>query len=102
MQVKEAVAEIRAGLRSRSARTWSVRHGRGTAYGWITISAPPSRLGRYDEMHRGDCESLAGLLGLASVHDQGVSIPSGSDYYHEYIDRAYGRTPSVFGKAYWD
>lgn len=57
----EAIAEIKRALRERSGKTWSVTGGRGTAWGWITISAPPSRRG-CAEQHRfataetcGDC-----------------------------------------------
>lgn len=36
---------IKAGLVARSGRQWSVTGGRGTAYGWITISSPKARRG---------------------------------------------------------
>lgn len=43
---REAVIKrIRAALVKRSGKQWSVRGGRGTAYGWIRISAPKARLG---------------------------------------------------------
>lgn len=38
-----AIAEIRAALKRRSGKAWSVKGGRGTAYGWIEIDAPPRR-----------------------------------------------------------
>ena len=38
-----AIAAIRAGLKRRSGKQWSVTGGRGTAWGWITIDAPPAR-----------------------------------------------------------
>ena len=41
----EAIARIRTALRRRSGVAWSVKGGRGTAWGWLRISAPPSRLG---------------------------------------------------------
>lgn len=45
MERNEAIAAIRTALKARSGKAWSVTGGRGTAWGWITISVPPSRLG---------------------------------------------------------
>lgn len=43
---RDAVCKrIKAALVKRSGKQWSVTGGRGTAYGWITISAPKARLG---------------------------------------------------------
>lgn len=101
--VKEAVAEIRAGLKARSdAKRWSVTHGRGTVWGWITIHAAPSRRDRYGAMTEIDRVALAKLLGLDVVHSQGVSVPAQQDYRVEYVDRAHGRTPRRIGVAQWD
>lgn len=100
---------------------------RGTSYGWITIDVQPSQrtwgLLKIDrdpiddapswywvnscEPGRGhaspaDRNELAGLLGLVSVHQQGLSIPAGRDYWQEYVDRAEGREPTVIGQPYWD
>lgn len=93
---------IRTALRKRSGKVWSVSGGRGTAYGWITISAPPARRIEFGYMSDADRAELAKLLGKDSVHCQGESIPAGTDYYREYVDRAEGRAPSVFGRPYWD
>ena len=41
----ETIALIKKSLQERSGKTWSVTGGRGTAWGWITISVPPKRLG---------------------------------------------------------
>lgn len=121
----EAIARIRAALRHRSGKAWSVTGGRGTAWGWIRVDAPPARrtwrereAGRdenglpiyesYDAGEPGGRASpserreLAALLGLDSVHFQGLSIPASSDYYREYVDRAEGREPEVRGAPYWD
>jgi hypothetical protein len=114
----EAIARIRTALKSRSGRAWSVKGGRGTAWGWIKISAPPARLvcgrpgigkacgpdcthGRY-YMADDDMTVLALLLGKDAIHFQGESIPASSDYRREYVDRAEGRAPSVIGRPYWD
>lgn len=45
MNRNEAIEAIKNGLKARSGKPWSVKGGRGTAYGWITVSAPPKRLG---------------------------------------------------------
>lgn len=130
MDRNETIKKIRTALKLRSGRGWSVTGGRGTAYGWIKIDAPPSlctwsyrpKAGagecpppgnefweEYDtgevghHMSPADRDRLAKLLGLNEpVHVQGVSIPSSNDYYAEYIDRAEGRTPNVVGEPYWD
>lgn len=90
-----AIRRIRAGLRARSGKTWSVRGGRGTVWGWIEIAPPPSR----DTVEA--WEELSGLLGFLSTQTH-ISVPAAADYRQEYIDRAEGRTPSVFGSPYWD
>lgn len=97
----EAIAKIKAGLKKRSGKVWSVTGGKGTAYGWLTINVPPSKKeGWY--MPEAARVELAKLLNLDCVHNQGVSIPSGCDFYREYIDRAEGRVPEKLGVAYWD
>jgi hypothetical protein len=37
----EAIRRIKAALKKRSGRAWSVTGGSGTAWGWITIQVPP-------------------------------------------------------------
>jgi hypothetical protein len=39
----DAIRIIRDALKKRSGKTWSVKGDRGTAWGWITITAPPKR-----------------------------------------------------------
>lgn len=96
----EAIAEIKRALRSRSGKSWSVKGGRGTAWGWISISAPPARLER-GSLTEADRLELSELLGV-TVHSQGESVPAQSDFRAEYIDRANGRTPSRIGSPQWD
>jgi hypothetical protein len=119
------IARIRAALRRRSGRTWSVTGGTGTAWGWIEVNAPPARrtahwvqrpgttgeAGDYDNLDTGvkgghitpaDAAELAGLLELESIHFQGASIPASSAHYTEYVDRAEGRTPRAIAQPYWD
>lgn len=106
MNRDEAITAIRAALRRRSAKKWSVRGGRGTSWGWITIIAPPKRCDEYGSMSESDRAELADLLGLdaasAAAHHQGVQIPASTQYRREYIARAEGRKPDVIGTPYWD
>ena len=37
------IKAIREALKRRSGKAWSVTGGKGTAWGWITITAPPAR-----------------------------------------------------------
>lgn len=120
------IAAIKAALRRRSGKAWSVTGGRGTAWGWITIDTLPARATwrwrllegepdrpenyrEYDSGqpggHMGPAEraELGRLLGRdGPVHIQGESIPASGAYYAEYIDRAEGRTPARLGVQYWD
>jgi hypothetical protein len=96
------IASIRAALKRRSGKDWSVTGGRGTAWGWIKISSPPRRLVDGYYMSREDCAELARLLGLSQAHVQGVDVAASSAHYREYIDRAEGRTPAEVAKPYWD
>lgn len=127
MDRDDTIREIRAALKRRSGKTWSVTGGRGTSYGWITITAPPARrtwrnrliagmagdlpadFERVDTgitgrgMSDADRAELAELLGLEPHETRdGVTIPAGTDYRREYLDRADGREPSVYGRPYWD
>ncbi len=97
----DAIRIIRAELKRRSGRAWSVTGGRGTAWGWIRITAPPRRRDGWGmtEEDRGD---LADLLGLEWVNGGGVSIPASSGHRIEFVDRARGRTLSTRGVQYWD
>lgn len=119
------IARIRAALKARSGKTWSVTGGTGTGWGWIHVDAPPARRtwhwvrqdgvdGDGQTIYRNldtgrpgghmaptEQDALAALLNKA-VHIQGERIPAGRDYYREYIDRAEGRAPSVTGSPYWD
>ena len=65
-------------------------------------SPPARRVQPFDYISDADAAELARLLGKESIHCQGESIPASHDYYAEYIDRAEGRAPSVYGRPYWD
>lgn len=99
----EAIVAIKAALKKRSGKTWSVKGGRGTAWGWITITALPARLGDGGSMSDEDRVELGKLLGLEGPAEMyGESVAAGSDYRAEYVDRAEGRAPEVIGQPYWD
>lgn len=88
---------IKHNLLVRSGRAWSVRGGRGTAYGWITVASSA------DHVTEADAVELSRLMGLSRpVHCQGLQIPAGHDYWQEYVQRSAGRTPTVRGQQYWD
>lgn len=124
----DTIRRIRTALQRRSGKSWSVTGGRGTAWGWITIDAPPARrtwgnrlkpdaspaqlpedYEEYDTGEPGRCTSpadraeLGRLLDLGGpCHSQGVKVAASSDYYREYTDRAEGRTPAKVAQPYWD
>lgn len=127
MERNETINRIRTALKRRSGKQWSVIGGRGTAWGWIRIDAPPARrtwghrlkegvvtnrpedYEEYDSGEPGrsmspiDRAELGTLLGFDKpAHHQGVSIAASNDYWQEYIDRAEGRTPAKIAQPYWD
>src|SRR4051812_15651258 len=85
----DAIKLIRQSLRQRSGKAWSVRGDRGSAWGWIKVSSPPARCAdQWGTMAEAECKELGELLGLSRpAHHQGVTIPDGSDYRREYVDR---------------
>ena len=53
-------------------------------------------------MSDADRVELATLLGLDYVHCQGEQVMASGDARLEYVARARGETPTVFGVQYWD
>ena len=123
----ETIKAIRTALKRRSGKQWSVTGGRGTAWGWIGICAPPARCTwshrlkagevsdrpeNYEEYNTGepghmmgpdDRAELGELLGFGKpCHCQGETVADSSDHYREFIDRAEGRPPAKIAQAYWD
>ncbi len=124
----DTIKRIKTALQRRSGKQWSVTGGRGTAWGWIEITAPPARRTAGHELTPGAADlpenyikndtlfpqggasmttadqiELGALLGLdRKSYDAGESLASQGDYYREYIDRAEGRTPAVIATPYWD
>lgn len=95
------IASIRKALRTRSGKTWSVKGGRGSSWGWIEVSAPPARLDRFDMMSAEDQAALAGLMGR-EVGRQFLMVPAGTDFRHAALERAWGLPVTVTPVAYWD
>ena len=85
---QETIWRIRTALKRRSGKPWSVRGGRGTSWGWITITSPPKRQNEYGYLTDEDRKELARLLGLEKVHNQGVLIDTESKTRQEYAIRA--------------
>lgn len=101
--VRATIKYIRQQLRARSGKDWSVTNQRGTAWGWIHIAAPPRRLGEFGQMKPEDSEELGRLLDLNPRQlNQWASIPSSGDYRREFIARARGDKPAIYGQQYWD
>jgi len=96
----KAITALRAGLRRRSTKTWSVRGGRGTAWGWITVTAPPSRLDQYGGMSKADQEELSRIF-REHVHHQGISIPASNPYREAYVERVLHGSTSLNPQPYW-
>ncbi len=72
--------KMRQLLRKRSGKTWSVKGGRGTGWGWLTIAAPPSRMDNW-RMTEEDQAELSILLD-EKAHCQGVSVSSDSWWHY--------------------
>lgn len=119
----DAIKIIRDALKRRSGKTWSVTGGRGTAWGWITITAPPARRVGHDYdaatgattenpdaskdrrwyMSDADCVELGELLGhVGPVHCQGETVPASSAYRRCAIEAALGVTALSTATPYWD
>lgn len=97
-----AIARIRAALKSRSGKPWSVKGGRGTAWGWITITAPPARRNECNRLQPTDREELRGLFGPEMVDDSGIQIPASDAYYQHWVERAETGATSTTPQPYWD
>lgn len=102
MERNEAIKRIKTALESRSHRKWSVTGGRGTTWGWLTITAPP-KMREDGAMTPADCRALADLLGMdRPVHPQGENVPASTKDWEWYIARAEGRKAGPKPEPYWD
>ena len=93
----EVIAELKKLLKARTGRTWSVTGGRGTSWGWITITAPPKRRDGYQlaDEDRAELEAIFGRVGNSH------SIPSSVDYRRQALRQAAG-LDFVAAEPYWD
>lgn len=99
----DAIQIIKQELKRRSGKAWSVTGGRGTDWGWITITAPPKRREQFGYMSDEDCAELGELLGLGRpAGRQGEMVAASCDYRTEYVDRARGLAPATIAQPYWD
>jgi hypothetical protein len=100
------IKTIRANLKRRTGRAWSVTGGKGTAWGWIEIQATPKNRDAHGYTTEADRATLATALGLEprDVTHHGISIPAGHDYRAEYLERSAtgARTTAPEGVPYWD
>lgn len=96
----DTILILRRELRARTGRAWSVTGGRGSAWGWITVTAPPAR--RVDGYHlsAADQAELSRVFGEPVGH-QGVQIPASTDHRIEYVDRVRGMATRP-AAPYWD
>ena len=102
MDRNEAIKRIRTALRRRSGKAWSVKGGRGTAWGWIHIDVSSALRDDITAL-TGRRNQLRALLGFdLARYPSSETVPASSAYYAEYVDRAEGRTPTVYGTPYWD
>lgn len=76
-------------LRERTGRAWSVTRGRGTAYSWLTITAPSKRRAQFGYLSADDQALLSAALG-GRVHCQGESVRPCSGVHGSYVFRAAG------------
>lgn len=88
---------IRAALKARSGKDWSVSKGRGTGSGWIKIDAPKARLGcdrahdydyRTDACQTPGCRSYRHIDGLGTPCAGHICTDTCYRAYISYEDRA--------------
>lgn len=115
MSRDDVIKRIRTALRKRTGLSWSVTGGRGTSWGWITITAPPARRtndvnsdvpsadpSRRFYMTVSDRALLARVMGLKHIDPSGLSVPASSDYRAEAIERAETGMTKFHPEPYWD
>jgi len=99
----DVIKVIRHHLKKRTGKAWSVSGGSGTAWGWITITAPPTRRIDHGYMTPDDTEELGLTLGTTPAHRQGINVPSQTDYYRQFLCRAiHGHAGPFHATPQWD
>jgi hypothetical protein len=94
---------IKSGLELRSGKKWQLKRGFGS---YILITAPRNRFVN-GKMSAEDAAELARLLDMPKTDTAGYEFGIGHnhhDYWKEYIYRAWGLPPLVYGKTdrYYD
>ena len=96
-----AISRIRAALKSRSTQRWSVTGGSGTAWGWITVRAPPARRGEYGYTSDSDRVELAAMFGVP-VHEQGLQIAPEERGWYVAAIKTLGERIAEAAESGWD
>lgn len=97
----EAIERIKTALKTKTGRAWSVRGGRGSAWAWITVTAPPKRRNEFGYLNQADRAELAKAFQCDSVHNQGITIAASAAHRREFVNRVEGNAFEV-AEAYWD
>lgn len=87
---------IRAGLRNRTGKHWSVTHEGGV----LRITASRKYRRQHGAMTDEARTELARALDLpkSAVGAKGVTVPGEQSWHHEYVNRAFGQEPTVYGR----
>lgn len=96
--VNDWTKAIKQALHSRTKTRFSVTHGKGTGYGWISI-----RVAKASKNPQADAAELRALLGMEEHQwQESFSVAASRAYRQEYYARAKGEKPTVYGAPYWD
>lgn len=87
---------VKAALRRRSGKSWSVTMDRGTAWGWTKIDAPDSRKDDDDSITAEESRELHALLGLPNPEWR-TSVSCDSADWDAYVRRARGEPAASDG-----
>lgn len=93
------IAALKRILKERTGRTWSVRGGQGTSWGWIDVVSMPKQ--QVEGSMTDADKALLSAVFSETVHHQGVSIAASTAHRREYLRRAAGLSFAV-AAAYWD
>ncbi len=93
------IKELRRLLKDRTGRTWSVTGGRGSSWGWISVSAPPKRREKF-QLTEDDYATLRDIFGRM-VGTTGYNVPDSSDHRAEALRLAAG-LEAHHAEPYWD
>ncbi len=97
----EAIERIRAALKVKTGKSWSVRGGSGTSWGWIDVLPLPREQPEKGQMSPEQSRALADAFGIdVPVHYQGLSIsPDERSAYVARVERA-DPSPAVPPRVY--